>query len=678
MNRERREPRRFTRAQRAALYSAADGCCENCGTPLESGWHADHDTPWSLGGPTNLRNGRALCPPCNLLKGSTVEYRDTFDPRPFQEQVIEKVIDGFATRRRVTIALGTPGTGKTLGYQATATHLLREGLIDYVAVFAPRVSLASQCEIDWMHRDKDTKELKGHFLLFDEKRRFGKIRHVAAASPLTQPGATGTGFVTTYSALATSKGVFLEWAEEHQGRFLLVADEAQFCGAPDEKGGGTQAGALIEKMHEFSAHTLLLTGTPYRADNQKLILADYSSTETEEGEGGKAKLLRHVTATYADGVEQEYLRRFEFQLQKGLITETDVARTWSQQYSLSSADVDLREVLRKATTWQPLADLVVQSVREKQILNPAYRGLISCIDQKEAEAAANYLKSRYPGLRVYLAVSADGAQGQKALQEFKTQAADVLVTVRMAFIGYDCKTITVVGILTHYRNKGHLMQLIGRGLRVWDEEPYDEQTLRVICPDDSRMQEFLDWLKAQEDEGLRRRKERERTEGDDDAGREPQGSLSFIESTEMTGIRAVSNEVEVDDDEWRLIQGLKEELSLSIDVTQLAQFAELYGIRSKEPSSEGMDSPAAPRSSSPSTPMTDAQQIGELKSQTAEAIKEYLAGLGILGGNPNYGLYTQKITATVNRGAGYTSNQVRTIEQAEARLRAARALRGQP
>jgi hypothetical protein len=33
---------------------------------------------------------------------------------------------------------------------------------------------------------------------------------------------------------------------------------------------------------------------------------------------------------------------------------------------------------------------------------------------------------------------------------------DILATVRMAFIGYDSPQITVVGILTHYRDRGHL------------------------------------------------------------------------------------------------------------------------------------------------------------------------------------------------------------------------------
>ena len=667
--------RRFTRRQRNTLYLAADGRCANCGTDLLPGWHADHHTPWALGGSTRTDNGRALCPACNLQKGSTMDYQDTFDPRPFQADVIEQVVDGFATGRRVTVALGTPGTGKTLAYQATATHLLREGLIDHVASFAPRVSLARQCEIDWMHQDGVTKELKGHFQLFDDRLRFGKIRHVGTQAPLTQRGAVGTGFVTTYSALCTAENVFLEWAEEHRGRFLLVADEAQFCGAPDEKGGGTRAGVLLEQMHEFAAHTLLLTGTPYRADNRPLVLSSYSD---EDQEDGKARLLREVDATFADGIEQEYLRRFEFQMMGGTVTETDVARTWSQQYSLDAPHVELSKVLRLPTTWQPMVDRVVQSVQEKQILNPQYRGLISCMEQKEAEAVANYLRTQYPRLRVFVALSADGKQGQDALQHFKSQPADILVTVRMAFIGYDCKQITVVGVLTHYRHEGHLMQLIGRGLRVWDAEPWTEQTLRVIAPDDERMKGFLNRLKAAEEDGLRRRAEREKAEGAD--GRPAQETLSFIEATQMTKVRAVSLDAEVDDAELRDIEEAKARFGLTDDVTSLAAMMEWLGKRQKTPEPDDAfwapQEPAPPVVPHQVTPMTDAQQITKISKQVTDEVKGYLSDRGIYARAEGYSNYASKVTATVNKGAGCSAGEVRTIEQAERRLAVVRQMRG--
>jgi len=62
--------RRFSTSQRAALWLHAEGKCSLCGAELEDGWHADHKIPWSAGGETDVINGQALCPTCNLKKGT--------------------------------------------------------------------------------------------------------------------------------------------------------------------------------------------------------------------------------------------------------------------------------------------------------------------------------------------------------------------------------------------------------------------------------------------------------------------------------------------------------------------------------------------------------------------------------------------------------------------------------
>ncbi len=61
--------RRFGRAQRVALFLAAEGRCAECGARLEPGWHADHVVPVRAAGETRPANGQALCPGCNLRKG---------------------------------------------------------------------------------------------------------------------------------------------------------------------------------------------------------------------------------------------------------------------------------------------------------------------------------------------------------------------------------------------------------------------------------------------------------------------------------------------------------------------------------------------------------------------------------------------------------------------------------
>jgi len=71
-----RDPRRrFTSSQRVALWIYYDGRCAICDEELSDDWHADHIVPHSLGGPTEVSNGQALCRACNLRKGANVSSK---------------------------------------------------------------------------------------------------------------------------------------------------------------------------------------------------------------------------------------------------------------------------------------------------------------------------------------------------------------------------------------------------------------------------------------------------------------------------------------------------------------------------------------------------------------------------------------------------------------------------
>ena len=72
--------RRFNSRERVTLWLFAAGCCVcrgcsacqpgGCLRDLDQGWHADHKIPFVRSRRTDVSDGQALCPPCNLVKGA--------------------------------------------------------------------------------------------------------------------------------------------------------------------------------------------------------------------------------------------------------------------------------------------------------------------------------------------------------------------------------------------------------------------------------------------------------------------------------------------------------------------------------------------------------------------------------------------------------------------------------
>ena len=81
-------------------------------------------------------------------------WHDQFKPRHFQRSFMQVMRARVVAGEMVTVALASPGSGKTLAYQAAITDLFRhvDG-VDFLAVYAPRLVLAKQAEVDWRHTD---------------------------------------------------------------------------------------------------------------------------------------------------------------------------------------------------------------------------------------------------------------------------------------------------------------------------------------------------------------------------------------------------------------------------------------------------------------------------------------------------------------------------------------------
>lgn len=476
------ERRRFNKGERIDLYLAADGRCEECGAELERGWHGDHVVPWSAGGATSVANGRALCPDCNLKRGRRVQLR------AFQARLVNAVLDNVARGQRITMAYCAPGAGKTLGSQYAINELQRRRHIDTVAVFSPRRNLCGQYELDWK-RDAGLCPTP----------QMGPIVWSGNETPLV-PG-DAWGYTSTYAALTAQRKLHINWAKTHRGRFGLVGDEAQALGMEGELGGGTKAAEFFEEMSSYAAHTLMLTGTPNRSDGHRILFGVY----TEPDEKGRIYLQPDVHSSYREGVSEEYLRPFHAEISDGEM-DWHWADGNSELLRLSETDEGLLRFVTEAGIWEPLIDDTVERVRRTQQRDQDYCGLVACATQDHVSEVHRYLKRKHPTVRAIVAKSNDGQEALDNLTAFKKGGYDLLLTVRMAYIGYDHKPISTVCPLTHYRDFGHLLQLNARGMRVWDKHPFDEQNIYVIAPHDPKMQKFLLWLRSESERGMLERR----------------------------------------------------------------------------------------------------------------------------------------------------------------------------
>lgn len=431
--------------------------------------------------------------------------------RRAQQQLQDRVLDNIARNVPLTVAVLAPGAGKTLGGHAVGNKLYQQGRIDTAVWFTPRLNLCHQVELEWQQRGPGF-----------SAPRMGQIVRAPNRRPLLK--SDDWGYTTTYASLVTRQSMHLDFAQEHLDRFLLVCDEAQILGMSEELGGGTQAAALIRQIQPLAFHTVLLTGTQYRADNRPLLLARYG----EPDERGYRKLLADVESGYREGIDEGYLRPYQ-----GDLSNAEMDWRWAdgkvEHWRLSEEPDELYKFVTQPEVWQPLVDQTVDRVRRVQKLDPGYCGLIAAAGQLEVTEICNYLAQKHPTAKVLAARSDDGVAALHNLKEFRKGKHDMLVTVRMAYIGYDCPQITVVCVLTNFRDQGHLFQLVGRGMRVWRQRPVREQHIYVVAPDDERMRQFLQELRAESDAGLKLRKQRE--EGGGPAG---PTRLGYAEDTRLT------------------------------------------------------------------------------------------------------------------------------------------------
>jgi superfamily II DNA or RNA helicase len=500
-----REPRRFNTAQRIALYLAADGRCEICGTELERGWHGDHITPYSVGGPTDVINGQALCPTCNLKKGSTMPL----SPRAWQRRFIAKY---HAHTGADFLCVACPGAGKTHAAAYVTADLLRDGVIDRVLIVVPGSTLRGQ----W------AKTFSEHGIRIDASTMNDKTDHHPRywrGELDTQDGQPVHGWVITYQSLAANP-------EYHRilnsrKRTLVILDEVHHLG--DEGAWGKSA----EEALSVCVRRISLSGTPFRSDNSKIPFATYYPRGHE-----KAGWVRFTDddqlGPFPAGFDYSYgvalsekpapVRPAIFEMYDSDVSWFDAKAFKDRTVRLSQENLTKnlrrkanRMVLDPAGQWLEealrAADERLTSVRSEGDADA--KGLVVCLDTEHAHAVAQVL-ARVTGVRaVPVAASRDedgadsSGHAKNVIEAFKGSRDRWIVAVAMVSEGVDIPKLRVGVYATNKRTELFFRQVLGRLVRVRADLPEDvDQTAYMFVPKEEAIVALADAVTREIGDGV--------------------------------------------------------------------------------------------------------------------------------------------------------------------------------
>lgn len=638
--------RRFSAIERDALFEAADGKCQICGIELDDNWEADHIEPYSKGGKTHIVNGQALCQKCNRKKGNKIVSQ--IELRPFQQEFLDKAIAKSKQQNEQKLSLvvhASAGSGKTLGSQVAADALIESGFVEQVVILVPRLNLAQQYELDW-------KEMR---FQLPWQPTMKSLLHRSNDSPRLL-AKDSSGYVTTYQSLCANPQKHIRTIAKKST--LLILDEAHQLGLDEFNQDSSRSAYWVQKVGELDSVKMIfvMSGTPYRTDGKRLLFAEYGDAD----EDNNHPLLADLEAKYRDGVREQYLRRFEAQLAQGGYQWTDIADGYTSTREISNGDGSVYQALQLPNFWQPLVDTFVENLYKQKTINSQFSGLIACMSQNQAQEVHKYLIQNYPQVKTLIAISKDGQKAQKALRDFKEGKHDVLITVSMAYVGYDHKPINTLLLLTHIRSTGYLMQLVARGLRVINDIEYNQQHCFVIAPDDPKMTKFVEFMRSESDAGYTERQKREQTE------RENTGKsqmLGFADQGFISDLRAMGIDPTGDasPEDMRYAEEIKQMYNIIQPVTEmLTIFRAMSGhshFSNNDDDTQVQTQPSRPR-------LTHAEELANAKKVLSKHVGQLARQLCDVTVSPQeIGKYKQEIYSQLWRIYGKSMKEVDSIAE---------------
>jgi superfamily II DNA or RNA helicase len=536
------------------------------------------------------------------------------------------------------LAVATPGAGKTTFALRIAAELLADGTVDAVTVVTPTEHLKSQwagaagrvgIQLDPTFRNSDV-----------------------------HSSADFHGAVLTYAQVGMAPAVHRRRTMTR--KTLVILDEIHHAGDSRSWGDG------VKDAFEPAVRRLMLTGTPFRSDDNPIPFVEY-----ERGPDGLPRSRADTVYGYSDALHDGVVRPVIFLAYSG---ETRWRTSAGDELAARLGEPMTQDLVAQAwrTALDPRGDWMPQVLRAADSRLRVKRaggmadagGLVIATDQQSARAYAKLLE-QISGEKAMVVLSDEvGASGKIA--EFAASDRRWLVAVRMVSEGVDIPRLAVGVYATSASTPLFFAQAIGRFVRA--RRP--GETATVFLPSVPHLLGLASEMEVERDHVLGAPKRREGFDDDllERAQRNEQASGELEKQFEALSATAELDQV--------IFDGASFGMSVGTGTAEEEEYLGLPGLLTPDQVStllnkrqaDQVAAEARRRSTMTEQPVAPRQQAGPTTAGERRIVLRRQLNALVAAHHHRTGLPHGKIHAELRRRCGGPPSAQATMEQLEERI----------
>lgn len=365
------------------------------------------------------------------------------------------------------LAMATPAAGKTRFALRVAHEFLAHRTAVRVLVVCPTNHLRTQ----WA----------------DAAGKIGLQLDPALTNEQAAEASDYQGAVVTYQQVCLAPAIFQRACKSK--KTLLILDELHHAA------DGKNWGKALRTAFEPAVFRLILSGTPFRSDNNPIPFIRY-----EQGES-----RADFAYGYTEAIRDSVCRPIVFPSYEGELTWLSEGREHRATFEDGLTFDRQRERLKTALlqdTWlgPVITDAHGQLTRLRKQEQPDAGGLIVCMDQEHAGWVSE-LVGRITGVKAAIAVSDDPAASRTIEQFASHKKQQWLVAVNMVSEGVDIPRLRVGVYGTNVLTEMYFRQVVGRFVRMQEGYPKPQRAW-LYLPKDPVLVHYARQIKAERDHVL--------------------------------------------------------------------------------------------------------------------------------------------------------------------------------